>query len=75
MLIINGKIFTMTGKPVDCGYIRTEGKVITEVGTMSSLDKRQKGEGKGHSGQDGKRRDGALVDRKSNWRYKRGITI
>jgi len=21
MLIINGKIFTMTGKPVDCGYI------------------------------------------------------
>ena len=44
MLIINGKIFTMTGKPVDCGYIRTEGKVITEVGTMSSLDKRQKGE-------------------------------
>ena len=20
MLIINGKIFTMTGKPVDCGY-------------------------------------------------------
>lgn len=44
MLIINGKIFTMIGKPVDCGYIRTEGKVITEVGTMSSLDKRQKGE-------------------------------
>lgn len=44
MLIINGKIFTMTGKPVDCGYIRTEGKVITEVGTMFSLDKRQKGE-------------------------------
>lgn len=44
MLIFNGKIFTMTGKPVDCGYIRTEGKVITEVGTMSSLDKRQKGE-------------------------------
>ena len=44
MLIINGKIFTMTGKPVDCGYIRTEGKVITEVGTMSSLDKRQKGD-------------------------------
>ena len=44
MLIINGKIFTMTGKPVDCGSIRTEGKVITEVGTMSSLDKRQKGE-------------------------------
>ena len=44
MLIINGKIFTMTGKPVDGGYIRTEGKVITEVGTMSSLDKRQKGE-------------------------------
>ena len=44
MLIINGKIFTMTGKPADCGYIRTEGKVITEVGTMSSLDKRQKGE-------------------------------
>ncbi|MCA5962635.1 hypothetical protein LC724_22750 [Blautia sp. RD014234] len=43
MLIINGKIFTMTGKPVDCGYIRTEGKVIAEVGTMSSLDKRQKG--------------------------------
>ena len=44
MLIINGKIFTMTGKPVDCGYVRTEGEVITEVGTMSSLDRRHKGE-------------------------------
>ena len=42
MLIINGKIFTMTGKPVDCGYVRTEGEVITEVGTMSSLDRRHK---------------------------------
>lgn len=44
MLIINGKILTMTGKPVECGYVRTEGKVITEVGTMSALDKRHKGE-------------------------------
>lgn len=40
MLIINGKICTMAGKPVERGYVRTEGSKIAEVGTMSSLEKR-----------------------------------
>lgn len=37
MLIINGKIFTMEGKTIECGYVRTKGKIIEEVGNMSSL--------------------------------------
>ena len=37
MLIINGKIFTMEGKNFERGYVRTKGKVIEEVGNMSSL--------------------------------------
>lgn len=39
MLIINGKIHTMTGKPLECGFVRTEGSKIAEVGTMSSLER------------------------------------
>lgn len=37
MLIINGKIFTMEDKNFERGYVRTKGKVIEEVGNMSSL--------------------------------------
>lgn len=42
MLIINGKIFTMEDKPIECGYVRTKGKVIEDVGKMSSLAPRDK---------------------------------
>lgn len=41
MLIINGKIYTMAGKPIECGYVRIEGKKIAEVGTMSSLQEKE----------------------------------
>ena len=44
MVIINGKIFPMEGENIDCGYIRTKGKVIEEVGPMENFKKR-KGEG------------------------------
>ena len=37
MLIINGKIYTMEDKPIERGYVRIKGKVIEEVGNMSSL--------------------------------------
>ena len=37
MLIINGKIFTMEGMPIECGFVRTNGKIIEEVGAMSAL--------------------------------------
>ncbi len=41
MLIINGKIFTMEGKPIDSGYIRIKGKLIEEIGSMSALKKKE----------------------------------
>lgn len=34
MVIVNGKIFTMAGDPIECGFIRTEGTKIAEVGDM-----------------------------------------
>ena len=37
MLIINGKIFTMEGKPIEKGFVRTNGKIIEELGEMSAL--------------------------------------
>ena len=37
MLIINGKIYTMENKPIECGYVRIKGKLIEDVGNMSSL--------------------------------------
>ena len=37
MLICNGKILTMTDYNYDNGYVRTEGKIITEVGDMKEL--------------------------------------
>ena len=39
MLIINGKIFTMEEEIIECGFVRTKGKVIVEVGEMKSLQK------------------------------------
>ena len=39
MVIINGKIFTMEDKTIECGYIRTKGKLIEEVGDMSAYKK------------------------------------
>ena len=41
MVIINGKIFPMEGENIDCGYIRTKGKVIEEVGPMENFKKRK----------------------------------
>ena len=35
MVIINAKIFTMEEKTIECGYIRTKGKIIEDVGEMS----------------------------------------
>ena len=37
MLIINGKIFTMEEEIIECGFVRTKGKVIVEVGDVKSL--------------------------------------
>ena len=41
MLIINGRIYTMTRENpvIDCGYLRTNGSKITETGTMDELPK------------------------------------
>ena len=36
MLIINGKIFTMEEKVIECGYVRIKGKQIEEVGPGSA---------------------------------------
>lgn len=37
MLIVNGKIFTMEDKTIECGYVRIKGKIIEDVGNMSAL--------------------------------------
>ena len=37
MVIINGKIFTMEGKTIPRGFVRTMGKVIEEVGEMKEF--------------------------------------
>lgn len=37
MVIINGKIFTMTGNNIECGYVRTKGTLIDQVGSMSAF--------------------------------------
>ena len=41
MLIINGKILTMEGPAIACGYVRTKGRLIDEVGTMQELSQMQ----------------------------------
>ena len=37
MLIINGKIFTMEGQPIDNGFVRIKKNLIEETGEMSAL--------------------------------------
>lgn len=37
MLIINGRIFTMEESFIECGFVRTKGNLIEEVGPMSVL--------------------------------------
>lgn len=37
MLIINGKILTMEGPPIEDGYVRINGKIIEDVGPMMTL--------------------------------------
>lgn len=37
MLIINGKIFTMEGKPIDNGFVQIKKNLIEETGEMSAL--------------------------------------
>ena len=42
MVIINGKIFPMEGKNIECGYIRTNGKIIEEIGVMRDFEEKKK---------------------------------
>lgn len=42
MVIINGKIFLMEGKNIECGYIRTNGKIIEEIGVMRDFEEKKK---------------------------------
>ena len=37
MLIINGRILTMEGQDISCGYVRIKGKCIEDLGEMSGL--------------------------------------
>lgn len=39
MVIINGKVFTIEDDTIECGYVRTKGKLIAEVGDMASFEK------------------------------------
>ena len=41
MVIINGKIFPMEGTSIDCGYVRTKGRFIEEVGPMTSFEEKE----------------------------------
>lgn len=38
MVIINGRIFTMEGEPIQCGFVRINGEKIEEVGGMDCLE-------------------------------------
>ena len=42
MLIINGKIFIMEGKPIDNGFVRIKRNLIEETGEMSALKNTKK---------------------------------
>lgn len=44
MVIINGKILTMEDETIECGYVRTKGNKIAEVGDMTSFAKKEKEE-------------------------------
>ena len=37
MLLINGRVLTMAGKVWENGYVRTEGKVIADIGSMDTI--------------------------------------
>lgn len=37
MLLINGRVLTMAGKVWENGYVRTEGKVITDIGSRDTM--------------------------------------
>lgn len=37
MLIINGKIYTMEEDVIECGFVRTQGKIIDSTGDMNTL--------------------------------------
>ncbi len=41
MVIINGNIFPMEGKNIECGYIRTNGKIIEEIGVMRDFEEKE----------------------------------
>jgi len=41
MVILNGKIFPMEGNNIECGFVRTNGTKIEEVGPMSSYQARK----------------------------------
>lgn len=66
MLIINGKIYTMAGSVYEKGYVRTKGKLITEVGPMDDAmikklsDSRRK-DGEGECTED------EILDAKGGW--------
>ncbi len=38
MVIINGRVFTMEGEPIERGYVRIKGKQIVEVGDMAYFE-------------------------------------
>lgn len=42
MVIINGNIFPMEGKNIECGYIYTNGKIIKEIGDMKDFKEKKK---------------------------------
>ncbi|MBS7009674.1 amidohydrolase [Anaerostipes sp.] len=44
MLIINGRILPMTGKEIEQGYLRTEGRMIKELGCMDQAPEPEKTE-------------------------------
>lgn len=44
MLIINGRILTMESQTYENGYLRTKGKLIDDIGDMSSCPKAEEGE-------------------------------
>ena len=41
MVIINGNIFPMEGKNIECGYIRINGKIIEEIGVMRDFEEKE----------------------------------
>ena len=44
MVIINGRILTMEEQTIECGYVRTKGNKIEEVGDMTSFKRKKDNE-------------------------------